>query len=346
MKPLRVALIGAGQIARVSHIPNYQSMEGVEVVAVCDASKEAAQKTAQQFSIPHYYRDHKEMLARQKPDLVSVCVPNKFHCDLTCDALEQGCHVMCEKPPAVTVKEAVRMEETAVRSGRLLTYGFHFRHGGNVIFLKEKIARGELGDIYGARVQWIRRRGIPGWGNFTNKSMQGGGPLIDIGAHMLDLALYLMDYPEISYVCAAANDRIGTQGGTGLMGSWDGGRFTVEDSLFGFIRFRNGASLNLETAFALHIRERDIRQVCLFGERMGAQLFPLAAFGEENGKLFDVEYPFPEETDLHRAELRNFVAACRGEAELLVTPKQATYLQRVLCALYESAESGRPVTWE
>ena len=346
MKPLRVALIGAGQIARTSHIPNYQFMEGVEVTAVCDASADAAKKTAEQFSIPSYYSDHKEMLARSKPDLVSVCVPNAFHCALACDALEQGCHVMCEKPPAVTVEEAVRMEETAARTGRLLTYGFHFRHGSNVAFLKEKIARGGLGDIYGARVQWIRRRGIPGWGNFTNKSLQGGGPLIDIGAHMLDLALYLLDYPKISYVCAAANDKIGVRGGTGLMGSWEGSRFTVEDSLFGFIRFQNGASLNLETAFALHIREKDIRQVSLFGDRLGAQLFPLEIYGEEEGKLFDTAYPFSEEKDLHLAELQNFVAACRGEAELLATAGQATYLQRVLCALYESAKSGRPAIWE
>ena len=346
MKPLRVALIGAGQVARVSHIPNYQSMEGIEVAAICSASPETARMTAKQFGIPHFYDDHLEMLQKEQPDLVSVCVPNRFHCRLTCDALEYGCHVMCEKPPAITVEEALQMEETAARMGRILTFGFHFRHGRNIFIVKERIENGSMGELYAAKVQWIRRRGIPGWGNFTNKSMQGGGPLIDIGAHMLDLALYLMNYPKISYVSAAAHDKIGRQGGSGLMGSWDGSRFSVEDSLFGFIRFRNGASLNLETAFALHMREKDIRQVELFGDRQGAALFPLEFFGTEGEQPTNTAYPFQEDADLHKKELENFVAACRGEATVVVKPEEAVYLQKVLCALYESAETGRPVIWE
>lgn len=343
MKTLRVALIGAGQIVRASHIENYCSFPQVELVGICDTNLAAAKAVAEEYGIPAYYGNHLEMLEALHPDAVSVCVPNAFHCALTCDALEKGCHVYCEKPPALTVAEVEKMCALAEEKGLRLTFGFHFRHGENVSILKQKIEAGDLGELYGARVQWIRRRGIPGWGSFTNKAIQGGGPLIDIGSHMLDLAFYLMDYPEIDYLCAAAHDKIGRKGGVGLFGAWSGERFTVEDSLFGFIRFRDGASLNLETAFALHTKEKDIRNVQLFGDKMGASLFPLELYTACEGQLLNTEYPYLQEQELHKAALRNFVEACLKREALLVTPEQAFYVQRVLCAFYESAETGRPV---
>jgi len=344
MEKLRVAIIGAGQIAKVSHIANYQAREDVEVVAVCDINREAAASIAEQFNIPEYFTDHITMLDKVKPDAVSICIPNKFHCKVTCDALERNCHVLCEKPPAITVDEAIKMEETAKKHNRLLTFGFHFRFGDNVKLIKNKIDHGDFGDIYSARVQWIRRSGIPGWGNFTNKELQGGGPLIDIGAHMLDLATYLLNYPEIDYVCATSNNKIGKNGsGVGLMGNWDPNKFTVEDSLFGFIKFKNGASINLETSFALNMKEKDIRNIQLFGEKLGASLFPLEIYGEENQQLINTTYPFGDSKDLHLTEIDNFVNSCLGIETLLITPQQAVYIQSLLCALYESADTGRPV---
>lgn len=343
MKKLKVALIGAGQIARVSHIVNYQSFEDVEVVAICDANSEAAKETAGQFSIPAYFDNHITMLESVDIDAVSVCVPNAFHGKITCDALEGGCHVYCEKPPAITVEEAVRMEEAAREAGKLLTFGFHFRHGENISLMKRKVKKGEFGHIYGANVEWVRRRGIPGWGNFTSKALQGGGPLIDLGAHMLDLVCYLLDYPKVDYVCATASDLIGKRGGTGFMGTWPGESYTVEDGLFGFIKMENGTSIQLQTAFALNIKEKDIRKVMLYGEHMGASLFPPESYGEEEGLMVNREYPFVPEADLHKAALYNFVEGCLGKQEILVTPKQAVYIQRILCACYESASTGRPV---
>ena len=343
---LRVAIIGAGQVARTAHINHYQAIEGVEVVAVCDVSTENARQTAAQFGIARHYTDHMEMLREEKPDAVSICVPNRFHCAITCDALQAGCHVLCEKPPAITAEEAEQMRRTAEETGKLLSFGFHFRHAGRVAALKQRITAGELGEVYQAQVRWLRRRGIPGWGFFTDRQMQGGGALIDIGVHMLDLALYLMDYPAISYVCATSSDRIGKQGGIGLMGAWDGARFTVEDGLFGFVRFANGAGLELETSFALHTKERDERQVALYGDRAGATLFPFAIYSERDGQPTDQTCPFDETRDWHPDCIQNFVAACRGEASLLVTGEQATYLQRLVDAFYTSAQSGMPVIFE
>ena len=346
MEKLKVAVIGAGQIVRASHIDNYRSKEAVEIVGVCDTRIEAAKALAEDYGIANYYDSHIAMLEELKPDAVSVCVPNAFHSRLTLDALERGCHVYCEKPPAITVEEVEEMRRAAKENGRLLTFGFHFRHGRNVEVLKNKIEAGEFGQIYSAKAKWLRRRGIPGWGNFTNKAMQGGGPLIDIGSHMLDLAFYLLDYPEIEYLCAVSHDKIGKKGGQGLMGAWDGERFTVEDSLFGMIRFRNGADLRIETSFALNMKEKDERNVELFGEKMGASLFPLQCYSEEEGMPVNLGYPYIPEEDDHRKAIHNFVDACLGKEPLLVTADQAVYVQKVLCALYQSADSGKPVWFE
>lgn len=345
MKKLRVAIVGAGQVARKSHIANYKLLKDVELVAISDVNLESAKIAAEQSSIPLYFGSHIEMFEIAKPDAISICVPNKFHCEITCDALEKGIHVLCEKPPAITIEEAIKMDNLANKYNCLLTYGFHFRHGGNVKLLKEKINQGEFGEVYGANVQWIRRRGIPGWGNFINKDIQGGGPLIDIGAHMLDLAVYFMDYPKIDYVCATSHDKIGKKFSIGLMGNWEPKNFTIEDALFGFIKFSNGASINLETAFALNIKEKDIRNVQLFGDKLGASVFPLEIFGNDKDQLTNISYPFDNGNDLHSMEINNFVNACLGNEELIVTSKQGIYIQTLICSLYESANTGKPVVF-
>lgn len=341
-----MAIIGSGQIAQVTHIPNYQSMEETEIVGICDTRLEAARAVAEKFQIEKYYDSHKKMLEELHPDAVTICVPNKFHFSITMDALEAGCHVFCEKPPAITWEEAKAMEEKAKERGVLLSYGFHFRASAPVTFLKNAVAQGKMGEIYHTEVKWHRRRGIPGWGSFTNKDIQGGGPLIDIGAHMLDLAFYLLDYPEISYVCATSSNRLGKTSRAGLMGSWDPEKFTVEDGLFGFIRFADGTSLDLQTSFAINQKERDTRSVKLFGSLQGASVFPLELYGEENGQLYDKSYPFMETRDWHEDLDRNFVQACLGKAPLLVTAEQGSYIQKVIGMLYDSARTGTPVISE
>lgn len=343
MDTMKVAVIGAGQVARVSHLPAYQAMEGVQVVGISDVKLENARELAQAFTVPAYFDDHRKMLEQCRPDAVSVCVPNKFHCAVTLDVLRAGAHVLCEKPPAMTVEEAEEMAEAARQTGRLLSFGFHLRYGQNVRVLKEMIRRGDLGKIYAANAEWIRRRGIPGWGTFTNKAVQGGGPLIDIGAHVLDLAVYLMGYPQVDYVCAEMYDGIGTTGRNGFFGAWAPEKYTVEDALFGQIRFQSGETLRVSSAFALNIREKDRRQVSLYGDKMGADLFPLELYGGGDGPQWNRSYPFEQTEDLHTTELNAFVRACRGEDPLLVTPEQGVYVQKLIQALYASATTHKPV---
>lgn len=338
MKEFTVAIIGAGQIARNRHIPNYNALPGVRVVGVCDVNADAARQTAEEFGVEYWDTDAASLLARCHPDAVSVCVPNRFHCEFTELALQAGCHVLCEKPPAMSVEQARQMQQLASSQGRQLSYGFHLRHLPETARLYQRTRAGELGQVYAARVEWLRNRGIPGWGCFTNRAMQGGGPLIDLGAHMLDLALYLLDYPAVRYVCAASYDSIGKKGGVGQFGAWDGARYSVEDCLLGQVFFENGTTLLVETAFAINIPEQTRRNLWLYGDKESAGLFPPQRCDESGARDED---PLPQ-IDPYQAEVQNFVEACRGQAPLLVRPEQGTAVQELIGLLYRSAQTGQP----
>lgn len=340
---LKVGIIGSGQVARATHLPIYKKMPEVEVVAVCDTKLEAAKKLASDFGIKHAYADYHQMLEQLHPDAVNICVPNKFHSSIAIDALQAGCHVFCEKPPALTKEEAQSMAMCAYQNGKILTYDFHLRHTQNVKLVKKKIDAGILGNLYHAQAYWIRRLGIPGWGNFINKDMQGGGALIDIGAHVLDICLYLLGYPKISYVAASASNRIGISEHSGLMGSWSPEKFTVEDGLFGFIKFTNGVSLEIAATFALHTKERDSRNVLIFGDKAGASIFPVELYSGSGQNLTNEVFPFLDDKDSHIDAIHNFVMACMGKEKILVTAEQGVYVQNVISSLYASANSGKPI---
>lgn len=344
MEKLRVGIIGAGGIATDVHIPAYQKVpENVEIVAISDVVYEKAKAVAEEKGITHAFDDYEKMLKEVELDAISICVPNKFHKAATIAALQAGCHVLCEKPPAMNQEEAKEMEDIAVAQGKLLMYGFHYRFTQEVQTARRFIDGGELGNIYNARVQAIRRRGIPGWGVFTNKELQGGGPLIDIGVHMLDTALYLMGYPEPDVVLGKTHQQLGTQKGVGLLGEWDFENFTVEDMAVGMITFKNGASLVLESAFAANVKEREVMQVSLLGNKGGADIFPLHIYQEKHGALVDLSPQYLPQTNAHQDEIHAFVADCIKNN---VTPRlaeQGTRIQRIIDALYRSAETGKAI---
>ena len=346
MKPLRIGIIGAGQIAESAHIPAYQSLpKYATVAAICDTVQERANQVARRFSIPHVYTDYREMLKAISPDLVSVCVPNQLHYGLVMEALEAGSHVFCEKPPAITLAEAEAMQEKAAKEGLLLSYNFCHRHRGEMKALLQKVREHALGDIYGVEVIAQRRRAIPGWGSFTNKDIQGGGPLIDLGIHMLDAALCLLGYPKPAYVCAGMHDKIGKQGGMGLFGAWKGGdSYTVEDSAFGFVQFENGTTMTVKTSFALHTAQREttVMNLHLYGNQAGASLSPCMIYSGEAGSFLNETIPFAP-VDHIVAGAKNMVLGIWGLEELVVTGENVLLTQKIMNAMYESAEQGRPV---
>jgi predicted dehydrogenase len=344
LSKLKIALIGAGGIATSVHLPAYQKAhEHVEIVAVADVFEERAKKVAAEANIPHYFKDYEEMLDKVAIDAVSVCVPNKFHREATIKALEAGCHVLCEKPPSMNQVEAKEMEDAAVNAGKLLMYGFHYRFQSETQTAKRFIDAGEFGEIYSGRVHAIRRRGIPGWGVFTNKELQGGGPLIDIGVHMLDTALYLMGYPDPDVVLGKTHQQIGKQKGVGLLGEWDYKNFTVEDMAIGMITFKNGASLILESAFAANVEKNDLMQVSLMGNKGGADIFPLKMYQEKHETLIDITPAYVPQIHAHEKEILTFVDHCVTGNITREFAKQGTSIQKIIDALYESAETGLAV---
>ena len=196
-KKLKVAIIGVGGIARNAHLPGYAKMDNVELVAACDIIKDRAEAAAKEYGIPAVYTNYKEVLEIEGLDAVDICTPNYLHSVIACAALEKGINVFCEKPDAVSVEEAEKMKAAAEKSGKLLMVMRNNRYWLTSAFLKKYIEDGKMGDIYAARCGWQRRRGIPGRGGwFTTQALSGGGPLIDLGVHMIDLAIWLMGNPK------------------------------------------------------------------------------------------------------------------------------------------------------
>ncbi|AQQ51854.1 Gfo/Idh/MocA family protein [Planococcus lenghuensis] len=344
MKKLKVGIAGPGGIAKNAHIPGYQQHREAEVTAVFSRSVERAAAAARKFSIPQAYNDYSDMLNRAELDAVSICVPNKFHAEMTIQALEAGCHVFCEKPPAMSADEVRKMQQVAERTGKVLTFNLHNRHSREVQAIRSCGAAGELGHIYAARVHALRRRGIPGWGVFTDKELQGGGPLIDIGVHMLDTALYLMDYPEPDTVLAVSHQQIGPRTDAGLMGQWNPATFSVEDALMGLIRFKDGQSLVIETSFALNMEQAEQTQVELFGDRGGAAVFPPRLFQDKAGQPSNTEFPFLKNGNMSERSVADFVESCFGRKEPLVKVEEAVRLQQLIDALYQSADCGKAIS--
>ena len=343
-KVLRVGIIGAGGIAKTVHIPNYLKQDDkVKIVAITDVVKENAMAAADEFGIEHVFTNHQEMLDTVELDAVSVCTPNKFHANATIASLKAGCHVICEKPPAMTVAEAEKMAKTARNAGKILTYGLSFRHAPEVDALKRFIDADELGEIYAARVHAIRRRGIPGWGVFTNKELQGGGPLIDIGVHMLDTAMYLMGYPEPDTVFGVTYQRLGNKEGVGLAGKWDWENFSIEDMARGMITFKSGASIILESAFAVNTEKHDEMSVSLMGEKGGADVFPLKMYQEKHETLIDITPSHLPEKDKYDLQMERFIDCCLKGEQPSSTSDEGVMLQKIINGLYESADSGEAV---
>jgi predicted dehydrogenase len=342
--PLRVAIIGAGQVADKVHASYYATRSDVQMVAVMDSRPEQAQAFAERHGIPSEWQDVRTMLETVRPDVVSVCSPNRFHFEHVMAALETGCHVMCEKPPAMTPQQAEQMRTAARKAGKVLAYDFHHRFAQDTQLLREAVLNGVLGEVYFTTAQALRRCGVPGWGVFTNKSLQGGGPLIDIGIHMLDAAMYVLGFPTVKKVMAHSFQRLGNRKNSGQFGEWDPAQFTVEDALFGTIEFCNGGILRLDTSFALNIREQSIMNVSFCGEKAGATLFPAHIYTDEAGVLETLTQREEADDQRHLRSMDAFVRHVQGEPVMIADAEQGLVIQQLVAALYESAETGESVT--
>lgn len=343
MKKLRVGIIGAGGIAQYAHIPGYQKIEGVEVAALADINRETLKSAAEKFGVKKTYTDYRKMLAEEKPDAVSVCTPNVHHAAPTIAALRARAHVLVEKPIAMNAAEGKQMVEAARKAKRLLMVAFNSRWRADVQYLKRSVEAGVLGDIYYGEAVYMRRSGIPGWGAFVQKELSGGGPLIDVGVHMLDLALYLMGHPKPTVAFGAAYTAFGKRSDCFAgMGRWDCEKFSVEDFGIGLVRFGNGATLLLKSSWAAHIGE-DQHHVMLMGTEAGLNTAPARIFRQEQGSLVDVAPTRLPNVDTYAEEIVQFVSAIREGKPSPVPGEHGLMATAILDAIYESAAAGAQV---
>jgi predicted dehydrogenase len=349
VRKLGIGIIGSGGIARGAHMPGYKACEeqGVRILAVSDINPDVARRAGEEFEVPHIFTDYRKLLQMDEIDAVSVCTPNYLHMQPTVDALKAGKHVLVEKPLAMNGVEGKAMVDAATRTGMKLQVGFMSRFQSTSQALKRFIDAGEMGEIYFARAQAMRRRGIPGWGVFTQKDKQGGGPLIDIGVHILDLTLWLMGHPRPLLCSGRTYAKFGPREGVlGLMGQWDPKKFTVEDFAVGLVRFDNGATLVLESSFVANQEQRDIMNTELFGTEGGCSYRPCKMFFEKHKTLIDVTPAYLPDVKAHTEEVRAFVNAILDDTPVPVTGEEALMTTQIIDAIYRSTEQGREVPVE
>ena len=340
---LKVGVIGLGM--GKGHVNNYASHPDAEVVAIADPNEARLKDVAAKHGIKGVYTNALEMLKQEKLDIVSVATPNKFHKPLSIAAMKAGAHVLCEKPMAMNAREAEEMLEVSRKLDRRLMINFSFRFTPQSWQLKKEVESGILGDVYFGRTQWLRRRGLPGFGGwFGQKAMSGGGPLIDLGVHRLDLALWLMGYPEPEWVMGSTHNVIGAR-----LAKEQKKDFDVEDFAAAMISFKNGATLQLIASWAANIKERELMETRLLGSTGGliqhnlAEGYDFAAeiYIERNGCQYNMQ-PHGNIPSAGSA-MHHFVDCIVSGKPHTATGEEGLTVMRLLDAVYASAKKGVPV---
>ena len=352
MEKIKVGVIGAGSISQ-EHIRSYLNNPGVELYALCDINEKTLKNAGEKYGVTRLFTDKDKMLAAlPELDAVSVCTWNSAHAPCAIAALNAGCHVLCEKPMATSAAEARRMVEAAEKNNRLLMIGFVRRYGNDCAILKDFISAGYFGDLYYAKATYLRRNGNPG-GWFGDKSRSAGGPLIDLGVHVIDLVRYLMGNPLPVSVYGAAFQKLGNRKnikqGTGGYSSAEKSAHDicdVEDLATAMIRFDNGAVLSVEARFSLNIK-KDEGAIQLFGSKAGAKIDPeLELYTEVNGYLADVQLAHPTALDfsgLFQREIDHYISCIREGISCISPAGDGVTLMEILDAVYESAATGHEV---
>lgn len=354
-KKVKIGIVGCGGIANGKHMPSLSKIENVEMVAFCDIIPERAEKAAKQYGThdAEVFTDYRDLLKIKDIDVVHVLTPNNAHSFITVDALEAGKHVMSEKPIAKNVSEAKKMVEAAKRTGKKLTIGYQNRFRPDSLYLKKLCEEGVLGDIYFAKALAIRRRAVPTWGVFLDEEKQGGGPLIDIGTHALDLTLWMMNNYEPEMVVGSTYKKLrGRKNAANAWGPWDPEKFTVEDSAFGFVKMKNGATIVLESSWALNTLQVGEAMTLLCGTEAGADMLDgLRINGEKNGRMYVTKPDFAaggvafyegNTSDPAEVEARQWINSIVNDTEPVTKPEQALVVSEILEAIYKSAASGEP----
>lgn len=363
MSKIKIGIIGCGAIAKSKHVKSLLMFpERCEITALASAHVESAYRLQKEL-LPDakVYETYQDLLKDPEIDAVHICSSNHSHCEITVDALNAGKHVMCEKPMAETWEDACKMVEAAKRNHRKLSISYQNRFREDSQALYAATLAGDLGKVYYARAHATRRKKVPTWGNFLSIEAQGGGPLIDVGTHAIDLALWLMDNYEIESVTAATFQGLIHDPAGNEWGPWDPEKFEVEDSAFGFVRFKDGSVLNVESSWALNLPDAREASVTLCGTKGGAQQFEDETHpGSYKWKLAKADYNHlltvtPDSHDPEAAsfptdhayasyhEMESWLTDLEGGKEHVVRAEQAAVVVRVIEAMYESAKQKKTI---
>lgn len=352
MSRTKVAVIGTGGISN-EHIRAYLKNPDVELYALCDIDEERVKMMGERYGVTRLYTD-KDVMLKELPEIeaVSVCTWNSAHAPCTIAALNAGCHVLCEKPMAANAREAREMKEAADRNGKLLMVGFVRRYGNDCAIVGDYIKNGYFGELYYGKATYLRRNGCPG-GWFGDKSRSAGGPLIDLGVHVIDLTRYLCGNPKPVSVYGATFHKLknrpdvkGDSGGYASAGKSEEDIFDVEDLATAMIRYDNGVVISVEASFSLNIKQ-DVGCIELFGTKAGARMDPeLEMYTELNGYMSNVQLTIPTALNfdgLFANEINHFMDCVRNGATCKSPAEDGITLMEILDAIYLSAQTGHEV---
>ena len=365
MAKIKVGVVGCGGIANQKHFPALKNNGDLnEIVAFCDIIVERAEKACAEFGAEgaKVYQDYHDLLADPNVEVVHICTPNVSHSEIAIAAFEAKKHVYCEKPMSHSPIEALKMVEAWKKSGMQFTVGYQNRFRPEVQNLHAACEAGDLGDIYYGKAHAVRRRGVPTWGVFMDKAQQGGGPLIDIGTHALDNTLWCMNNYDIDSVTGSVFYKLGglqqaTEGN--LFGPWNPDTYEVEDSAMGFIKMKNGATINLEASWALNILESREASTTLCGTAAGAEIHSGMSYSKNeliynrgrNGQLMEetispvggVAYFGGGGGEEGTIDCRQWLEAVKNGTQPLVKPEEALVVTQILDAIYQSARENKEV---
>jgi predicted dehydrogenase len=345
-RKLKYACVGAGGIARKKHLAGYARLKDVELCALCDMDKAAAERLAADCEAPRVYTDFYEMLEKETLDIVSICTPNFTHKPMTIAALQAGANVHLEKPIAMNALEAAEIVAAERNSGKQVMQGMNKRFLGQTVLLQRLLEEGFFGEIYRARCGWERNSGIPGIGRwFTDKKLSGGGALIDLGAHYLDLTMELMGWPTATAVLGntfAKFEKGSERIRRGYRSDPDGVH-DVEDMATGLVRMSNGATLDFVFSWASN-RDHEVRYVEFFGTRGGCQIHDesFRLFTQLGGSMFTL-VPDDATIPLNVDECGYFVDCVRNGKRVGPTADQGVAAMKIIDALYLSAARQKEI---
>jgi predicted dehydrogenase len=347
---IRIGIIGTGSISE-AHMNAYARNKDAKIVAICDMNEARAQKIAAKYGADKAYTSHEQLLSDPDIDAVSICTWNNTHASLSIAALQAGKHVLIEKPLCRTVEEALQVEQAVRDSGNILQVGFVRRYDPNVTMLREFADKGEFGDLYYAKASMIRRLGNPG-GWFADVERSGGGPLIDIGVHVIDLCWYLMGRPKATTISANTYSRLGNRSHIRHLSfykaaDYDASKNTVEDLANAIVRFENGASLMVDVSYSLHAK-KDEGSVKLYGDKGGFEVDPAVIIvTEKHGTILNVE-PQTDNSGFQfeaafQNEINEFISCVQEGREPLSPVADGVEIMKILCGIYESAAKGEEI---